>query len=70
VGDLLPNVVQEIRDFDIGVAESAFQSVAIHLDVKRKDYDSAIGVLHLYMAAFAMNFNEAEAAERGEDLLG
>ncbi len=37
--------------------------------MKREDYDTAIGMLHLNVAAFAMDLDKAEPFEGCEDLL-
>ncbi len=35
--------------------------------MKRKDYYSAIGMLHLDVASFTMNFHKAQAFKGGEN---
>jgi len=56
---LSPNEIQKLIEVDIRVAESAFQCVPIDFVMKREDYDTAIGVLHLHVTALSMHFNEA-----------
>ena len=57
-------------EIDVAIAQGAFQSVTIDFIVKWKDYYSPIGMFHLYVATFAMNFYEAQAFEGGENFSG
>jgi hypothetical protein len=50
------------------IAQGSFQCVAIHLGVKGEHYPSTVGVLHLDMASFAMDFRETKSLQRGENL--
>jgi hypothetical protein len=52
---------EELFYLNSGIAERAFQSVSINFVVEREDDHPLVGVLHLYMTAFAMNLNEAQA---------
>jgi hypothetical protein len=51
--------IQKPSNIDISVAEGTLQCVAIDFVVKRKDYDTAIRMFQLNVAAFSMNFDEA-----------
>ncbi len=46
------------------VAERAFEGVAVNFVVVGKNDYPAVGVLHLDVAALAMNFDEAQSLQR------
>jgi hypothetical protein len=66
---LSSNSFQKLLNIDVGVAQCTFQRVTIDFVVKGKDYDAAIGMFHLHVTTFSMDFDEVKPLERREDLL-
>jgi hypothetical protein len=59
--------LQEFVNVNVCVAECTPQSVAVHFVVEREDDYPTVGMLHLYVTALAVNFDEAQARERGKN---
>src|SRR2546427_398375 len=59
---------EKLLDFDVRVTERPFQRITVHfVAVGENDY-SAVGVLHLHMAALAVNSHKAQALQCRQDL--
>lgn len=61
-------VPQEVFRLNTRIAQRSLERKAVDLAVKRKHDSAAIGVLHLYVAAFAMNFLKPHALEGSQNL--
>ncbi len=64
----LPNLPKKILHFNPAVAQRSFQRVAIHLRMKRKHNPSSVRVLHLDVAALAMDFEKTQPLQCGQYL--
>ena len=62
------DVFQEIWDLNARVTERAFEGETIHFIVERKDDAPPIRVLHLDVAALAVNLQEAQALQSRHNL--
>ncbi len=59
---------ENISGIHARITQRAFKRETVHLVVKRKDDPAAVRVLHLNVAALAMNFDEAQALQGGDYL--
>jgi hypothetical protein len=62
------DLLEKFFNVNFGVAQRAFQRVAVKLIMVREDDYSSIGVLHLYVTAFAVNLNKPEPRESRDHL--
>jgi hypothetical protein len=62
-------LLEKLFSFYVGIAERASQRVTVNLIMVRENDHSAIGVLHLHVAAFAVYFDKPEPRKGREHLL-
>ena len=62
------HVPDEVLHWNRGIPERALERVAVHFIVVGKDDATAIRVLHLEVAALAVNLDEAQPLECREHL--
>ena len=61
-------MVEENRLSHISIAERSPQGVPIHLVVERKHDPAAVGVFHLHVAAFPVDFHKTNPLQSCENL--
>jgi len=60
-------LLAEFLEVHVGIPQRALESVTVNFVVKRERYPSSIRMLHLDVAAFAMDLLEAQTLERRQD---
>ena len=61
-------MIEELLHLHLGVPQCAFECVSIDFVMEREYNPPPIWMLHLHMAAFAVDFHETHAAQGGQHL--